>query len=63
MFVMYNRLFLKATLVTAFVLPLGVKAHHSHGTIDRDDIRTYSGFVVRYDWTHAACLSQGERTK
>jgi len=26
-------------------------AHHSHATIDMDDLRTYSGIVVKYGWT------------
>ena len=28
-----------------------VLAHHSHATIDTDDVRMYSGVVVKYGWT------------
>ena len=28
-----------------------VLAHHSHATIDMDDVRMYSGVVVKYGWT------------
>ncbi|MDX1404832.1 MAG: DUF6152 family protein [Woeseiaceae bacterium] len=32
------------------LLPVSV-AHHSHATIDKDDLRTYKGVVVKYGWT------------
>lgn len=44
-------------LIRILLLPIGVLsmvpalAHHSHSNLDMDDIRTYSGVVVRYSWT------------
>ena len=34
----------------AIALPSNVSAHHSHSTMDRDDIRLYSGVVTKYGW-------------
>ena len=38
--------------LVAFVLtlPLASSAHHSHSTINRDDVRQYSGVVTKYGW-------------
>lgn len=43
------RILLVSAALTIFVSP--VLAHHSHATIDRDDVRMYSGIVVKYGWT------------
>jgi len=40
-----------ATLALAVLLPITAIAHHSHATIDQDDVRTYKGVVVKYGWT------------
>jgi len=42
---------LRATLALAALLPIAAIAHHSHATIDQDDVRTYKGVVVKYGWT------------
>lgn len=43
----------KILLLLIFLLCLAEPslAHHSHATIDRDDVRVYSGVVVKYGWT------------
>jgi len=41
-----------ATLSLAlFFFGSGANAHHSHSNLDMQDVRTYSGVVVRYSWT------------
>ena len=42
---------LRVALALAAWLPIAAEAHHSHATIDQDDIRTYKGVVVKYGWT------------
>jgi hypothetical protein len=50
-----RRLIWKSKLVSAVLagclLTVGANAHHSHATIDKDDVRVYSGVVVKYGWT------------
>jgi hypothetical protein len=48
---MHNRNSLRAAAILIAMLPLAATAHHSHATIDMDDIHTYSGVVVKYGWT------------
>ena len=36
--------------LVAIALPSNVSAHHSHSTMDRDDVRLYSGVVTKYGW-------------
>ncbi|MFT5321056.1 MAG: hypothetical protein ACI934_001204, partial [Pseudohongiellaceae bacterium] len=36
-------------LILAFCLP--VLAHHSHSTIDRNDVRVLRGTVTKYGWS------------
>ena len=42
---------LRLVLTIAAILPVAAVAHHSHATIDQDDVRTYKGVVVKYGWT------------
>jgi hypothetical protein len=43
---------LQISLISILMLSHFVaEAHHSHANLNRDDIRTYSGVVVRYSWT------------
>lgn len=44
-----NRILPTCTL--AVLLAGQASAHHSHATIDPDDVRMYSGVVVKYGWT------------
>ncbi len=37
-------------LALALSLPVRALAHHSHSTINRDDVRVYSGVVAKYGW-------------
>jgi hypothetical protein len=48
---MQIRSLLRAALALSAVLPILASAHHSHATIDMDDVRTYKGVVVKYGWT------------
>ena len=48
---MYMRNPLRAALTLTALLPIAAAAHHSHATIDQDDIRLYKGVVVKYGWT------------
>ena len=48
---MHIRNHLRAALALTAMLPIVVAAHHSHATIDQNDIRTYKGVVVKYGWT------------
>ena len=41
----------RAALTLTVLLPVAAAAHHSHATIDMDDIRIYKGVVVKYGWT------------
>lgn len=41
---------LSLALFTAVLLPLDGIAHHSHSTINFDDVRLYSGVVTKYGW-------------
>jgi hypothetical protein len=34
----------------AFLLPLFASAHHSHSSLNSDDVRLYHGVVTRYSW-------------
>ncbi len=43
------KILLLSAALTTFAGP--VFAHHSHATIDMDDVRMYSGIVVKYGWT------------
>ena len=43
-----NLLFLAAMTL---ILPAVSNAHHSHSTINRDDVRVYKGVVTKYGWT------------
>ena len=38
-------------LIGVIAAPTAATAHHSHATIDQDDVRTYQGVVVKYGWT------------
>lgn len=43
---------LRAALLGAVLLGTGVaNAHHSHASLNKEDVRTYSGVVSRYSWT------------
>ncbi len=48
-----KRLLKRGMLVVALstVLATAVDAHHSHASLNRDDVRLYSGVVTRYSWT------------
>jgi len=48
-----NRLFpLRLALIFAVVMPMSMThAHHSHASLNMDDIRIYKGVVVKYGWT------------
>jgi hypothetical protein len=39
-----------AALAIALLIPSAGIAHHSHASIDRNDVRLYSGVVVKYGW-------------
>jgi uncharacterized protein DUF6152 len=44
----------KRTLLALFAitsLPVTGLAHHSHSTINKDDVRIYSGIVTKFGWT------------
>ena len=49
---MSNLLRVSVTLlaILTLVAPLA-HGHHSHASLDKEDMRTYSGVVVRYGWT------------
>lgn len=38
-------------LILVLLGPAVSFAHHSHASLDMDDVRTYSGVVTRYSWT------------
>lgn len=40
-----------ASLIALAIIPVSSNAHHSHSTINRDDVRMYSGIVTKYGWT------------
>ncbi len=40
-----------AGLLALLCLPVCASAHHSHASLNKDDVRTYSGVVTRYSWT------------
>lgn len=43
---------LSVALIAATLLCAGaVDAHHSHASLNKEDVRTYSGVVTRYSWT------------
>ena len=43
---------LRAALLGTALLGTGVaSAHHSHASLNKEDVRTYSGVVSRYSWT------------
>ena len=43
---------LRAALPGAVLLVTGIaNAHHSHASLNKEDVRTYSGVVSRYSWT------------
>jgi len=48
---MRNENILWALIACLAAFPLAASAHHSHATIDEDDVRIYSGVVVKYGWT------------
>lgn len=49
---MSNQQRLWQALVAATVfLCSSASAHHSHASLNKDDVRTYSGVVTRYSWT------------
>jgi len=37
--------------LAALILSAPAAAHHSHASLNKDDVRTYSGVVTRYSWT------------
>ena len=37
--------------LAALILSEPAVAHHSHASLNKDDVRTYSGVVMRYSWT------------
>jgi len=43
-------------------MPTAANAHHSHASLNKDDVRTYSGVVTRYSWTmpHVFLKVQGQ---
>lgn len=42
----------RVTLILLALLATGSAwAHHSHASLDKDDVRTYHGVVTRYSWT------------
>ena len=47
---MNARRFLMAAAV-AVLAPVAALAHHSHASLDREDVRVLSGVVTRYGWT------------
>jgi hypothetical protein len=42
---------LRALILAATVIPTVGMAHHSHASLNRDDVRTYKGVVTKYGWT------------
>ena len=42
---------LPAAVFVALAWTLAADAHHSHASLNKDDVRTYSGVVTRYSWT------------
>jgi hypothetical protein len=43
------RLTVTAAFLAAFAVP--VSAHHSHASLNKDDVRLYQGRVTKYSWT------------
>ena len=39
------------TLGFLFAIATHASAHHSHASLDQNDVRTYTGVVTRYSWT------------
>lgn len=48
---MTRRAALSIVLFTALAIPVAGMAHHSHASLNMDDVRTYKGVVTKYGWT------------
>lgn len=42
---------LLVTAASSLLLATAAEAHHSHASLNKDDVRLYTGRVVRYSWT------------
>ena len=42
---------LLAFVASSLLLATAAEAHHSHASLNKDDVRLYTGRVVRYSWT------------
>ena len=42
---------LSLAALAALAMPFAAGAHHSHASLNMDDLRTYKGVVIKYGWT------------
>ncbi len=42
---------ISGVFIAVLLVPLGVRAHHSHAHLDREDIRIHTGVVTEYSWS------------
>ena len=46
-----SKLRLSLAALAAVAMPFAAGAHHSHASLNMDDLRTYKGVVIKYGWT------------